>query len=154
MSDYVLRNGSARKRAVLALEPVRDAPTVFLTRDLCNHVIECSRDSERRRMIQPFHRSAEEPLHRMLNAVQPDSYVRPHRHLAPPKHEAFIVLRGALAFFTFDDEGSVVTATTLGPTQGAFGVDVQPGVFHTLVAREPDTLLYEVKTGPYVVCVR
>ena len=30
-----------------------------------------------------------------------------------------------------------------------FGVDLVPGVFHTLIAAEPDTVVYEVKTGPY-----
>ncbi len=45
-------------------------------------------------MIQPFHKQNSDTLHRMLNAVQPDSYVRPHRHLDPPKAEAWILLQG------------------------------------------------------------
>ena len=32
----------------------------------------------------------------------------------------------------------------------AFGVDLVPGVYHTLVVLEPDTVIYEVKDGPYV----
>ena len=30
-----------------------------------------------------------------------------------------------------------------------FGVDLAPGIFHGLVALEPDTVIYEVKDGPY-----
>lgn len=30
-----------------------------------------------------------------------------------------------------------------------FGVDIEPGVWHTLIVLEPDTLLFEVKNGPY-----
>jgi cupin fold WbuC family metalloprotein len=85
----------------------------------------------------------------MLNAMQPHSYVRPHRHLDPPKAEAWIVLRGALAFFTFEDDGRVrdcVRAAARGPI---YGVDLVPGVYHGLFALEPDTVIYEIKTGPY-----
>lgn len=101
-------------------------------------------------MIQPFHRSESDSLHRMLNAVQPDSYVRPHRHVDPPKDEAWILLRGAAAFFTFDDAGAVTAIERLRAGAERFGVDLAAGVWHGFVALEPDTVFYEVKPGPYV----
>jgi hypothetical protein len=30
-----------------------------------------------------------------------------------------------------------------------FGVDIEPGVFHSFFALEEDTVLFEVKPGPY-----
>jgi hypothetical protein len=30
-----------------------------------------------------------------------------------------------------------------------FGVDLVPGVYHSFIALEPDTVIYEVKPGPY-----
>ena len=33
---------------------------------------------------------------------------------------------------------------------GSFGIDLAPGLYHSFFALEPDTLLYEVKCGPYV----
>jgi cupin fold WbuC family metalloprotein len=110
-----------------------------------------SHDSTRRRIIQPFHRSEQDTLHRMLNAMQPDSYIRPHRHLDPPKAEAWIVLQGAVVFLTFDEDGAIRDCVELRAFGSAFGVDLVPGVFHTLIAVEPDTVVYEVKTGPYSV---
>jgi len=83
--------------------------------------------------------------------VEPHSYVRPHRHLAPPKDEAWIVLRGSLAFFTFEDDGRIRDALTLAAGTDAFGVDLVPGVYHSLVALSSGTVLYEVKSGPYDV---
>lgn len=100
-------------------------------------------------MIQPFHRTEADTLHRMLNAVQTDSYVRPHRHVDPPKAEAFILLRGAAAFFTFDDEGNVTALERLRAGSDRFGLDLEAGIWHSFVALEPDTVLYEVKPGPY-----
>ena len=84
----------------------------------------------------------------MLNAVQPGSYVWPHRHLDPPKAESFIVLRGSLAFFSFSEDGEVRECVRLAADGARFGVDLVPGVFHAFIALEPDTLIYEVKTGP------
>jgi cupin fold WbuC family metalloprotein len=122
---------------------------VVLSRELVQSVTEASRVSPRRRIIQPFHKNDADPLHRMLNLIQPDSYVRPHRHLAPPKAEAWVLLRGKLAFFTFEEDGRVKDCLTLEAGGENFGVDLIPGVFHGLIALAPDTVIYEVKTGPY-----
>lgn len=111
--------------------------------------VDYSRTSPRRRVIQPFHKDASDPLHRMLNAVQPDSYIRPHRHLDPPKPEAWILLRGTLVFFTFDDAGNITHSMELAANGERFGVDLSPGIFHTFIARAPDTVIFEVKSGPY-----
>jgi cupin fold WbuC family metalloprotein len=112
--------------------------------------IAVSHSSPRRRVIQPFHRDHSADLQRMFNAVQPDSYIAPHRHLDPPKAESWIVLRGALAFFTFDEHGRVEECLEIRAGGPIFGVDLEPGVYHTFFALEPDTVVYEVKSGPYL----
>jgi cupin fold WbuC family metalloprotein len=120
-----------------------------LSNEALQSTVEASRHGPRRRMIQPFHRSEDDTLHRMFNAVQPDSYIRPHRHLKPPKAEAWIVLRGKVVFFTFEEDGVIRDCIELRASGPAFGVDLVPGVFHTLLAMEPATVVYEVKPGPY-----
>jgi len=124
-------------------------PICWLSRDLLEGAIAASQSSSRRRVIQPFHRSESATLQRMFNAVQPDSYIPPHRHLDPPKAESWIVLRGALAFFTFDDEGVITECLEIRAGGEIFGVDLEPGVYHTFFALEADTVVYEVKDGPY-----
>lgn len=122
---------------------------VVLSRPLVERVAEASRSSPRQRIILPFHKSDDDPLHRMLNVIQPGSYVRPHRHLEPPKSEAWVVLRGALAFFTFEDDGRVRDCLSLEAGGERFGVDLAPGIFHGLFALALDTVIFEVKNGPY-----
>ena len=61
--------------------------------DLLDKVVKEAQASERRRMNFNFHQ-LEDPANRMLNAIEPESYIRPHRHLEPPRDEAFFVLRG------------------------------------------------------------
>ena len=129
--------------------PPPTGPVSWISRELLEGAIAVSQSSPRRRVIQPFHRDENAALHRMFNAVQPDSYIPPHRHLDPPKAEAWIVLRGSLAFFTFDDQGKIDECLEIRAGGEVFGVDLEPGVYHTFFALEPDTVVYEVKSGPY-----
>lgn len=123
---------------------------MVLSRSLLEDVAEASRESPRRRIIQPLHKHEGELLHRMFNVIQPDSYVRPHRHLVPPRSESWVLLRGAVAFFTFEDDGRVRDCLHLEAGGERFGVDLGPGTFHGLLALVPDTVLYEAKSGPFV----
>jgi cupin fold WbuC family metalloprotein len=111
--------------------------------------VEMSRQSPRKRIILPFHKHHEDPLHRMLNAIQPSSYIRPHRHKTPPKAECIVVLRGAVRYIAFRDSGEIDLHRVLAVTSPDIGVDTEPGVFHTYLALVPDTVLFEVKPGPY-----
>jgi len=122
---------------------------VVLSDELLERTLDASRQSDRRRMILPFHKSAEESPHRMFNAMQPGTYVRPHRHLDPPKSEVFLLLRGALDFIVFDEHGAITFARRLEAGTPEFGIDIAPRLFHGIVVRAPDTLIYEVKPGPY-----
>ena len=93
----------------------------------------------------------EDPVHRLLNAVEPGTYIRPHRHLHPPKDETYLVVRGALGLVLFDASGAVAATRRLSVAAGeAFGVDLPAGVLHTVVALEEGTVFFEVKAGPYV----
>lgn len=106
--------------------------------------------SPRRRKNRNFHPYDGHPAHRMLNAMQPDSYIPPHRHLDPDKDETFVVLRGLLGLVQFDDEGAIVRAVKVGIGGVAIGVDIPHGTWHTAVALEPDTVFLEAKAGPYL----
>lgn len=108
-------------------------------------------ENPRRREIHRFHADDADNLHRMLNALEPDSYVRPHRHLDPPKSEVFLIMRGRLGVVLFGDDGSVTEdgLILLDAGRGVYGVDIRPGAWHAVVSLEPGTVVYEVKPGPY-----
>ena len=92
----------------------------------------------------------DDPVHRLLNAIEPGSYVRPHRHLYPPKTETVVVVAGALGLLLFDEEGNVARTELLRPPPGRFVADIQKGVWHTFVSLEAGTVFFEAKAGPYV----
>jgi len=107
-----------------------------------------ARDSPRLRKNRNFH-AMDEPVHRLLNALEPGTYVRPHRHLDPDKAEAAIVVAGAIGVLLFDGEGAVLESRLLTPGGADVGVQMPAGVWHTFVAMEPGSVFFEAKAGPY-----
>ena len=106
-------------------------------------------DAPRRRVHHLLHDSRDEPVQRMLIAVQPGSYWQPHRHTEPPKWELILVLKGAAAWIGFDEAGRVTGRTEAGAHREAKGLEYPPGVWHTLVCLAADTVLFECKAGPF-----
>lgn len=104
----------------------------------------------RGRINHNFHPDMASNPHRFLNAWTRGSYAAPHRHLAVPKPESFIVLRGELALFIFDDHGAVTQTHVLG-RDGNIGLDLAPGLWHTVAALTDTAICFEVKAGPYDV---
>ena len=49
----------------------------------------------------------------------------------------------------FSDDGEITDHLVLDRDSGNYGVEIPPRVWHTLICLEPDTILYEVKDGPY-----
>lgn len=105
--------------------------------------------SPRLRMNYNFHESLDDPINRLLNAMEPGTYLRPHRHLNPAKDEIFLLLRGKVAVFLFDEEGNITGKTILDPKEGVYGAEIQAGVWHGLLVLEPGSVIYEIKQGPF-----
>jgi cupin fold WbuC family metalloprotein len=120
----------------------------YVTQELMARLCDEARIRARGRVNFNFHELTD-GYQRMLNVVQPGSYIRPHAHLDPEKSESFIVLSGEIGFFHFTPAGELREARRLGPQRGAVGVDLRPGVWHCFLALMPDTVVFEGKNGPY-----
>jgi cupin fold WbuC family metalloprotein len=122
----------------------------IVTRELLQQLSESARSIPRLRKNHNLHPSDESRCHRLLNAIEPSSYIRPHRHLDPEKDEAFILMSGRLGVILFSDTGDVTETVTLSAQDGNLAADVPSGIFHTAVSLEPGTVFYETKAGPYL----
>lgn len=110
-----------------------------------------ARSSARLRRNHNLH-AEPELVQRFLNVMQPGTYVRPHRHLRPSPgegFECFLVLQGAMGVLLLDPGGAVIQQLHLDAKGPLRGVEIPEGVFHTLVALAPDTVMFEIKQGPY-----
>jgi cupin fold WbuC family metalloprotein len=126
-----------------------ERPIQAITSDTLNELLCEARQSPRKRAIRCLHDGAWEHAHRMLNALTPGTYVRPHRHADQYKGEGFILLRGKLAVLVFDDAGALNQSASriLDTSAGSFGMEIPPGFWHSLVALE-ESVIYEVKGQP------
>jgi len=110
-----------------------------------------ARANSRKRETHVLHTGDEDHLQRMVNAIQPGSYVRPHRHIMPPRPEMFILLQGQLGCVCFGEDGAIAddALVLLDQAHGVYGVDLRGGEWHSLVALEVDTVFVSVIAGPY-----
>ncbi|MDQ6693015.1 MAG: WbuC family cupin fold metalloprotein [Chloroflexota bacterium] len=115
---------------------------------LLNKAGEEARNSPRGRSAIRLHEHGE-PVQRMLNAVEPGSYVSPHRHNTPPKPEAFVALRGSALVARFGDDGAPIEGTIVSADGPCRGVEIPPGAWHCMVSLEEGTVLFEISQGPY-----
>lgn len=107
--------------------------------------------NSRLRKTYNFHTESSDPMQRMLNAIEPGSYVQPHRHLDPAKREMFIILKGRVVVFIFDDHGVITNSVLLDAAHGNLGIEIMPREWHTIVSLATGSVVFEVKDGPYSV---
>lgn len=110
---------------------------------------EKARLSPRKRKNFNFHKHMDDTLQRMLHAMHIGTYVQPHKHENPDKREVFIILRGKVALVEFNDKGIPVNHTILDTKNGNFAVEIPPRTWHSLICLEDNSVVYEVKDGPY-----
>ena len=121
----------------------------IIGRDFLERVSSQAKASPRRRRNHNFHASESDTCNRLLNAIEPDSYIQPHCHHEAAKDETLIIVRGRLGVIFFDERGAVTATAVLAPAGESVGVNIPHGMYHTLVALDPGSVFFEAKAGPY-----
>jgi cupin fold WbuC family metalloprotein len=121
----------------------------IITQELLDRVTADAKAIARKRKNFNFHTYDEAPCNRLLNAMEPGSYIHPHWHLDPEKDETMMLVRGRMGIIFFDDSGTVSGTALLSPDTGAVGVNIPHGQFHTVISLESGTVFFEAKAGPY-----
>jgi cupin fold WbuC family metalloprotein len=140
-------------KEVLRISPAATRSTherwSVIDRALIQQKVEDAKKNIRKREIPNFHSSDQEALHRRLNCIQPGSYIRLHRHLDPPKDEAFVLLKGSAGFVIFDGEHGLEKKqfALLDSKRGTYGIDIRAGVWHTLFSLNPTRCCTRLSRG-------
>jgi cupin fold WbuC family metalloprotein len=122
----------------------------IIGKEIIDEVNAEARRSPRLRMNRNIHETLDEPVHKMLNSLQPGTVMPVHRHLHPAKKETFVLLQGSLELRRYADDGSVLERHTLSRATGNVVCEIMPADWHSFTVLEPDTVILEVKQGPYV----
>ena len=123
----------------------------LIDQDLFDAVALRARASERLRMNFNLHQESD-LVQRFLNVMQPGTYVRPHLHCRPGTgegFECFVVLQGSIGVLLFDANGTCLRQERLDAAGPVRGLQLDEGLFHSLVALAPDSVIFELKQGPY-----
>lgn len=109
--------------------------------------------SPRRRQHGNVHESYADLCQKTFNAIEPSSYVRPHRHCLAPRDETMVAIRGLFALVLFQDNGTVSAVHLFGADahedRVAAVVETVAGNWHTVVSMRPGSVMLEVKAGPF-----
>lgn len=122
--------------------------TLFET-EAFDQLTEQACSSQRKRAHRNLHASLDEKCQRMLVAMEPDSYVPPHRHRNPAKPELLTILRGSICVLLFDDVCSITQVIRCEVGGSTTGCDLPPGVWHSIISLQTGTIFLEAKPGPY-----
>lgn len=96
-----------------------------------------------------IHAQLDDPVQRLFNAMEPGTYVRPHRHPGKDRWEFFQIVSGRAAVLTFDQTGTVQEKIELSQTGPNVAIEIPGNQWHTLVSLQSGTVLFEIKQGPY-----
>ena len=122
---------------------------IEITAESLRGLKEEAKHCRRKRKNLNYHPKMDDPINRMVHAMNPGTYIQPHKHEDPDKREIFIILEGRVAVIEFDDHGNVIQNIILDRTEGKYGVEIPACTWHSIIALEEDSMVYEVKDGPY-----
>lgn len=102
-------------------------------------------ESPRRRANLNLHDTLDDPIQRLLIAMEPSTVVHSHRH--PHTWELLMPVRGRFVVLQLDDTGAVLRRTMLG--EDITLLETPPGQWHAVCSIDPGSIILEVKQGPY-----
>ncbi|MHA7844842.1 WbuC family cupin fold metalloprotein [Serratia sp. D1N4] len=99
----------------------------------------------RLRAHRTLHDELSDPVQRLAIAMEPGTYIRPHRH--PQTWELLTPLRGRFVVLQFNEDGVVTQRTLLGEETKV--LEMPASTWHAVLSVDPGGVVFEVKQGPY-----
>ncbi len=127
----------------------------IFSRQYFGELLNAAARSQRLRSHANVHFSYAERCQKLFNAIKLHSYIHPHRHSLDPKEECLIAVRGLFGLIEFNDQGEIKSITLFGSEKYseqysiASGIELSAGTWHTVVSLADDSVLFEVKSGPF-----
>jgi len=110
--------------------------------------------SARKRQHWNVHVDCSDSCQRLFNAIEPESYLRPHYHDSSQGCELLVGIRGYLKVVVFDSHGNVTDFVDLIPGLNksihSAAIEIPVYCYHTVISYSPGSILLEVKNGPFL----
>ena len=105
-----------------------------------------ARTVPRKRTHLLLHEGPADPVQRLIIVLQPNTYVRPHHHSR--QWEMLVLQQGRGNLLIFDSDARLTDRIELSPRSSV--VQIPIGVWHGFVVLERNTVVLEIKPGPYL----
>lgn len=99
----------------------------------------------RLRAHRNLHPELSDPVQRLAIAMEPGTYIRPHRH--PHTFELLFPLSGRFLVLHFDAQGTVTERVILG--EDCKVLETPAGTWHSVLSLDHGGVIFEVKHGGY-----
>ena len=121
---------------------------MIINEKLLDSLTEQAKASPRLRMHFDLRNSAEDNSQRMLNAIEPESPERIHRHQR--SSETVVCIRGRVVEEFYDELERICTESmVLTPNGPNVAVNIPAGKWHSIRAVESGTVVLSVQDGKY-----
>ena len=120
---------------------------MIIDKKLLDEVSRKAKESDRLRMNFNLHDSLDAKAQRLLNALEMGTDLPIHRHTKTS--ETYFLVRGRINVMFYNDNKEETESFSLDPLNGSYGVHIPAGQWHTLEVLESDSVIFEVKDGPY-----
>lgn len=119
----------------------------MIDKKLLDEVSAQAKASKRLRMNYNLHDSLAAKAQKLLNALEIGTILPIHRH----RHtsETYMLLRGKIRVMFYNEMREETDSFLLDPLSGNYGVQIPAGQWHTLEVLEDNSVIFEVKDGPY-----
>lgn len=120
---------------------------MIIDKNLLNELSAQAKASPRLRQAYDLRNTPEDNSQRMLNALEPETVMPIHRHLA--SSETVTLLRGKICWHFYDDSGNETESVMLDANSDVRCINVEKGRWHSLECLAEGSVLLESKDGVY-----
>lgn len=120
---------------------------MVLNYEIIDKLSEDAKSSPRLRMNYNLHKSFDDVVQRMFNALEPGTIVPIARH--PYSSETLIMLRGKLRVLIYDDNKNIIEDVIIEANTENIGYHISKGTWHQVESLESGTVCFETREGPY-----
>ena len=119
----------------------------IIDQNLLDNLTDEASKNERLRKNYNLHEKLDDPVQRLLNALEPGTDLPIHRH--KNTEETYMLVRGGMRVLFYNDKKEITESVMLSSKAGSYGISIPKGQWHTIDNIEKGTVIFEVKQGPY-----
>ena len=102
----------------------------IIDQNLLDNLTDEASKNERLRKNYNLHDKLDDPVQRLLNALEPGTDLPIHRH--KNTEETYMLVRGGMRILFYNDKKEITESVVLSSKAGTYGISIPKGQWHTI----------------------